>query len=305
MPPLQLHVDPAPGLVDLVPGTHHAVVRADQEQDQQDDDDDHDDGDEHGSGLLGGVRNLARRILGASLQLLRPGSCCRPWASCGHSLESRHAGGSHAPPRITPSLVISLIALSVALSGTALAANGDGLLLGGPNTATAKTTLTANFNGAALQLTNTKPYVAATALNLHVAANRPPLITNSSGLVANLNADQLDGIDSVASCRPVARGSATPWPSPSAARRRWVRCPDVRPPAQCTHVQRPVVPLSCLTRQLARPVVRSPPSGQRQRAGRPPPAAGCPSPAPGRRNAAIALSIAALRCVCAQYRRRL
>lgn len=98
--------------------------------------------------------------------------------------------------RITPSLVISLIALSVALSGTALAANGDGLLLGGPNTATAKTTLTANFNGAALQLTNTKPYVAATALNLHVAANRPPLITNSSGLVANLNADQLDGIDS-------------------------------------------------------------------------------------------------------------
>jgi hypothetical protein len=66
-------------------------------------------------------------------------------------------------------------------SGTAYAATGGKFILGKSNTAGKTTTLT-NKNG--------------TALSLKSKAGSAPLKVNGSAKVANLNADQLDGLDS-------------------------------------------------------------------------------------------------------------
>jgi hypothetical protein len=97
--------------------------------------------------------------------------------------------------RISPSFVISLAALFVALGGTAWAATGGNFILGKANTANAKTTLTGTNAGPALALSNTTTGTAATALNLNVASGHAPLTTNSSTVVKNLNADKVDGLD--------------------------------------------------------------------------------------------------------------
>src|SRR5262249_17700157 len=97
--------------------------------------------------------------------------------------------------RVSPALVISLVALFVSLGGTAWAATGGSFLLGKVNTANAKSSLTGTNNGAALQLNNTAAGANATALNLNVAAGHAPFTTNSTTRVANLDADQLDGYD--------------------------------------------------------------------------------------------------------------
>jgi hypothetical protein len=99
--------------------------------------------------------------------------------------------------RISPSFVISLVALFVALGGTAWAATGGNFILGKANTANAKTTLTGTNAGPALALSNTTTGTAATALNLNVASGHAPLTTNSSTVVKNLNADKVDGLDAV------------------------------------------------------------------------------------------------------------
>ena len=97
--------------------------------------------------------------------------------------------------RISPSLVISVLALFIALGGTAVAATGGNFILGNANSAGAKTTLTATNPGPALALSNTTTNTGATALNLNVAPGHPPFTTNSTTAVKNLNADKVDGLD--------------------------------------------------------------------------------------------------------------
>lgn len=89
----------------------------------------------------------------------------------------------------------------MALGGTAIAATGGTFLLGKPNAATSKTSLSAPISGKALQLTNTSKGAGATALGLNVASGHAPFAVNSGVKVANLNADKLDRQDSSAFAR--------------------------------------------------------------------------------------------------------
>ncbi len=93
-------------------------------------------------------------------------------------------------------MAVALVALFLNVTGIAYAATGGNLILGQPNTATTQTGLTANFAGRTLQLTNTNASAGASPLGLTTATGRPPFFTNSSTKVGNLNADQLDGLDS-------------------------------------------------------------------------------------------------------------
>jgi hypothetical protein len=75
-----------------------------------------------------------------------------------------------------------ILALVFGVASTAFGANGKPFLLGKKNVASAISTLVKQGPGP--------------ALNLVVRAGQPPLKVNSSGKVANLNADKLDGLDS-------------------------------------------------------------------------------------------------------------
>jgi hypothetical protein len=79
--------------------------------------------------------------------------------------------------RPSPSIVISLIALMFAMSGTAFAATGGTFILGKSNTARSVTGL-ANSRG--------------TALSLSSATDKPPLTVGNSVRVPKLNASYLD-----------------------------------------------------------------------------------------------------------------
>jgi hypothetical protein len=98
--------------------------------------------------------------------------------------------------RPTPSMTVSLLALVIALGSAGYAANGGAFILGGNNSASQRSLLAANFNGSALQLSNSSPTASATALRLTVVADHAPFGVNSTTKVANLNADYLDGLDS-------------------------------------------------------------------------------------------------------------
>lgn len=93
-------------------------------------------------------------------------------------------------------MAVALLALFVALSGTAIAATGGNFIIGQANTATTQTALTRNGNTKALQITNTGTGTTAAPLGLTAGTGRPPLVTNSQTKVDNLNADLLDGLDS-------------------------------------------------------------------------------------------------------------
>jgi hypothetical protein len=80
--------------------------------------------------------------------------------------------------RPSPSIVISLAALVVAMSGTAYAATGGTFILGKHNTATSVSSLT-NTEGTALSLSST--------------STTPPLRVNNSVQVPKLNASLLGG----------------------------------------------------------------------------------------------------------------
>ncbi|MSW42680.1 MAG: hypothetical protein F2842_10750, partial [Actinobacteria bacterium] len=86
-------------------------------------------------------------------------------------------------------LGVSVVALVVAMSGSAIAATGGTFILGRSNTATATTILS-----------NT----AGTPLSLKAKSGRAPLAVNSSVLVPKLNADLLDGLHSGAFLRSKA-----------------------------------------------------------------------------------------------------
>jgi len=97
----------------------------------------------------------------------------------------------------SPSLVVSIVALVIALGGAGYSATGGNFILGvNSNTAATQTGLVSNRNGRALAIQNTNTGAAATALSLAVAAGHPPFVTNSNVRVPNLNADRLDGLDS-------------------------------------------------------------------------------------------------------------
>jgi hypothetical protein len=99
-------------------------------------------------------------------------------------------------PTPTSAMTVSLLALVVALGSTGYAANGAAFVLGVINSATQLTTLGANYNGAALKVSNTSTGAAATPLLLTAAAGHPPMKVNTVIKVVNLNADYIDGIDS-------------------------------------------------------------------------------------------------------------
>src|SRR4051812_2917334 len=96
-------------------------------------------------------------------------------------------------------MVISLLALFVALGGSSYAVTGDTFILGQPNDATDETSLTAVVDGGkALELSNTSAAAGSTALGLTVTSGKPPFTVNSAAKVVNLNADRLDTLDSTA-----------------------------------------------------------------------------------------------------------
>ena len=80
--------------------------------------------------------------------------------------------------RPSAAVVISLIALFIAMSGTAVAATGGSFILGKPNTATAVTSLS-----------DTK----GTALSLSSTSTTPPLTVSNSVQVPKLNVSELGG----------------------------------------------------------------------------------------------------------------
>lgn len=93
--------------------------------------------------------------------------------------------------------VAVMLALTVGLASEALGANGGNLILGkATNVATRVTGLVGKVaNGAALLVINPS---GGPALDLRVQAGKAPMKVNSSGKVANLNADGLDGKSSEA-----------------------------------------------------------------------------------------------------------
>ncbi len=96
--------------------------------------------------------------------------------------------------RPSPSIVVSFLALVVALGGAGYSATGGNFILGQTNTAATQTKLLAPIAGASFRVDNTSTAAAATAMTLVVTSGRPPFATNSAVKVANLNADHLDGV---------------------------------------------------------------------------------------------------------------
>jgi hypothetical protein len=98
--------------------------------------------------------------------------------------------------RFSPSMITSLLALFVALSGTTYAAaTGGSLGLGKSNSAKATTGLSSTGAGPTLVVANTAGQPAAAfSANNGVA----PFTVSGAAKVSNLNADQLDGLDSSA-----------------------------------------------------------------------------------------------------------
>jgi len=98
----------------------------------------------------------------------------------------------------SPAMVVALASLFIALGGVAVAATGGTFILGQSNAAGSSTGLSAPVvGGKTLQLTNADTTNASSAaLGLTVASGHAPMTVSSAGKVKNLNADQLDGIDS-------------------------------------------------------------------------------------------------------------
>ncbi len=99
--------------------------------------------------------------------------------------------------RPSPAMAVALLALFMAMGGVGYSATGGSFILGQANTADAQSSLTANVAAKkALQLTNTNTAAGSSAAGFHVASGNAPFTVNSSAKVSNLNADELDGLDS-------------------------------------------------------------------------------------------------------------
>jgi hypothetical protein len=99
-------------------------------------------------------------------------------------------------------MLVALVALGVALCGQPAYATVKTFMLGTANSSDAPTVVSAastwptTGNQRVLQLINNNTTAGATALGLNVATGHPPFTVNSAQKVNNLNADQLDGLDS-------------------------------------------------------------------------------------------------------------
>jgi hypothetical protein len=96
---------------------------------------------------------------------------------------------------LTYANVMVTILAFVVLGGMSYAATGGNFILGKSNTASSKSTLSAPIADKALTVTNNSTQGGASALGLNVASGHPPFKVNSPTKVANLNADQVDGLD--------------------------------------------------------------------------------------------------------------
>ena len=74
----------------------------------------------------------------------------------------------------SPSMIVSLLALFVALGGAGYAATGGNFILGKANSATSQTGLTSSNAGKALNVTQQSTGAGATALGLTVPSGKPP-----------------------------------------------------------------------------------------------------------------------------------
>src|ERR1044071_2658993 len=112
----------------------------------------------------------------------------------------------------SPSLVVSMVALVVALGGAGYSATGGNFILGQANSASTQTKLVASLNSPALFIENSNTGANASGLRIITNAARAPLVVSSGVKVANLNVDKLDGIDSTGFMQGAADASARlPW----------------------------------------------------------------------------------------------
>ena len=90
------------------------------------------------------------------------------------------------------------LAMVLGVATAAFGANGGSFILGKTNVATAITRLagTQGVDGAMFEVKNKNADANDTALSLKVQAGEPPMKVNSSTMVANLNADKIDNLDS-------------------------------------------------------------------------------------------------------------
>src|SRR5215210_6697153 len=90
-----------------------------------------------------------------------------------------------------------MLALVFGVATTALAGTGIGARfdLGKTNTVNQVSKLVGSVAGPSLLIDNNSTNAAATALDLQVEAGKAPMKVNSAAKVANLNADELDGMD--------------------------------------------------------------------------------------------------------------
>lgn len=92
--------------------------------------------------------------------------------------------------------LVAILALLLGVATTALGATGGNFILGKGNAATTPTSLVSTLADAAKSALIVNNKSGGAALDIRVQAGKPPLKVNSSGKVANLNADKLDGKDS-------------------------------------------------------------------------------------------------------------
>lgn len=94
----------------------------------------------------------------------------------------------------SPAMIVALVGVFLGLGGVGVAATGGNFILGQPNTADKTTALSSNVTtGPTLQLTNTSTKPAA---RFTTSSGVAPFAVDRSTRVANLNADQLDAINS-------------------------------------------------------------------------------------------------------------
>jgi len=89
----------------------------------------------------------------------------------------------------------SVVSMTMLVATAAFAGTGIGTVfnLGATNRVNARSVLAGSVDGAQLDVENASTGANARGINIHTAANKPPLAVNSATQVANLNANYLQG----------------------------------------------------------------------------------------------------------------